>query len=54
MRLTAGGSRKVRAAIAKAGLGAYHVFDYELQEAVIMAPTGAAITLTQWALDNNC
>lgn len=38
MKVTDGGSRRIRAAVAKAGDGAYHVFDYETQEAVIMAP----------------
>ena len=38
MKVTDGGSRRIRAAVAKAGEGAYHVFDYSTQEAVIMAP----------------
>lgn len=37
-KVTVGGTRRIRAAVAKAGEGAYHVFDYETQEAVIMAP----------------
>lgn len=31
-------SRKIREQVAKAGVGAYHCFDYDTQEAVIMAP----------------
>ena len=49
LKLTVGGSRKVAAATAKAGVGAYHVFDYDTQEAIIMAPDGPAVTLTEWA-----
>lgn len=46
--VTPGGSRKIRAAVARAGDGAYHVFDYGTQEAVIMAPTGPAIPILQF------
>ncbi len=38
MKLTDASSDKVKRAVSKAGVGAYHVFDYETQEAVIMAP----------------
>jgi hypothetical protein len=38
VKVTDGGSRRIRNAVAKAGAGAYHVFDYMTQEAVIMAP----------------
>src|SRR5262245_8279659 len=38
LKVTDGGTRRIRAAVAKAGEGAYHSFDYETQEAVIMAP----------------
>lgn len=31
-------TRRIRAAVAKAGEGAYHVFDYETREAVILKP----------------
>lgn len=40
LKVSDGGSRKIRSAVAKAGEGAYHVFDYDTQEAVIMAPAG--------------
>jgi ribosomal protein S6 len=46
-KVTDGGSRRIRAAVAKAGEGAYHVFDYETQEAVIMAPV-ETIPLTEF------
>jgi hypothetical protein len=48
-KVTDGGSRKIRSAVAKAGLGAYHTFCYENQQAVIMKPEGAAIPLAAWA-----
>lgn len=38
LKVTDGGSRRIRTAVSKAGEGAYHVFDYETQEAVIMKP----------------
>lgn len=37
-KCTDGASRRIRAAVAKAGEGAYHVFDYSAQDAVIMMP----------------
>jgi hypothetical protein len=42
MKVTDGGSRRVRSAVMKAGDGAYHVFDYSAQEAVIMRPEAPA------------
>lgn len=38
LKVTDGGSRRIRKEVAKAGEGAYHVFDYETQDAVIMVP----------------
>jgi len=38
LKVSDGGSRRIRSAVAKAGEGAYHVFDYGTQEAVIMKP----------------
>jgi hypothetical protein len=38
VKCTDGATRRIRAAVAKAGEGAYHVFDYETQEAVILKP----------------
>lgn len=37
-KCTDASSRKIKQAVAKAGPGAYYVFDYFTQEAVIMAP----------------
>lgn len=47
LKVTDGGSRKIRAAVEKAGKGAYHVFDYMTQEAVIMAPD-KVVPLSEW------
>ena len=50
VKLTDGATRRVNAAVEKAGLGAYHLFDYGVQDAVIMAPIpGHTVTLTDWA-----
>ena len=38
LKVTDGGSRRIRREVSKAGDGAYHVFDYMTQEAVIMKP----------------
>ena len=38
LKVTDGGSRKIRAAVAKAGPEAWHEFDYSTQEAVIFVP----------------
>jgi len=46
-KLTDASSRKVRAAVEKAGEGAYHVFDYETQDAIIMKPE-RTIPLTEY------
>lgn len=48
LKVTDGGTRRIRAAVAKAGAGAYHIFDYGTQEAVIMAPE-KQIPLDEWA-----
>ncbi len=37
-KVTDGGTRRIRREVVKAGVGATHVFDYETQEAVILAP----------------
>ena len=47
IKLTDHSSQKVRDAVAKAGTGAHYVFDYETQEAVIMAPD-KVVPLTEW------
>lgn len=49
LKVTDGGTRRIRAAVEKAGEGAYHVFDYDTQEAVIMAPD-KTMTLTEWSM----
>jgi hypothetical protein len=38
IKCTPGASRRIRTEVAKAGDGAFHVFDYSTQEAVIMKP----------------
>lgn len=39
LKVTDGGTRRIRKEVAKAGKGAYHVFDYDdWDNAVIMAP----------------
>lgn len=47
IKCTDASSRKIHAAVEKAGEGAYHVFDYEAQEAVIMKPVGV-VPLSEW------
>lgn len=47
LKVTDGGTRKIRAAVEKAGVGAYYKFDYMTQEAVIMA-TDKVIPLAEW------
>jgi hypothetical protein len=37
-KVTDGGTRKIRAAVDKAGEGATYEFDYETQEAIITVP----------------
>lgn len=46
--LTASSSRRVRAAVKDAGDGAHHTFDYDTQEAIIMAPK-TIVPLDEWA-----
>ncbi len=38
LKVTDGGTRRIRKEVEKAGEGAYYVFDYETQEAVILRP----------------
>lgn len=48
IKVTDGGSRKIRKEVEKAGKGAYHVFDYgSYENAVIMAPE-KTLSLTEW------
>lgn len=46
-KCTDASSRKIRQACEKAGDGSYHMFDYETQEAVIMAPD-KQMSLQEW------
>ena len=47
LKVTDGGSRRIRAAVEKAGKGAYYIFDYGTQEAVILAPE-RIVPLADW------
>jgi hypothetical protein len=47
LKVTDGGTRRIRRAVAKAGEGAYYQFDYMTQEAVILAPE-KTMSLAQW------
>jgi hypothetical protein len=49
VKLTDHSTMRVHKAIQEAGSYAYHLFDYDRQEAVIFAPDGNSITLTEWA-----
>ena len=46
-RVTSGATRKINAAVAKAGTDATYVFDYMTQEAVILVPS-ARVPLSSW------
>jgi hypothetical protein len=50
VKLTDGATRRVRAAVSKAGDGAYHEFDYAAQEAIIFASDGER-SLVEWAAE---
>lgn len=48
LKVSDGGSRRIRREVEKAGKGAYHVFDYlDYNNAVIMAPE-TEMTLREW------
>lgn len=47
LKVSDGGTRRIRKAVARAGEGAYHVFDYDTQEAVIMAPD-RTMNMIEW------
>lgn len=51
LKVSDGGTRRIRAAVARAGDGAYYTFDYETQEAVIMAPE-KTVPLLEWRTQN--
>ena len=52
LKLTGGATRRVHAALDKAGDKAWYVFDYETQDAIIMVP-GKEQTLTEFAKEHN-
>jgi len=47
LKVSDGGSRRIRSALAKAGEGAYHQFDYITQEVLILKPSKLT-PLTEW------
>lgn len=47
MKCTDGATRRIRAALAKAGEGAYNSFDYSQQQAVIYKPS-VQVSLADW------
>jgi hypothetical protein len=51
MVLTEGSAKKMFRAVQKAGDGAYHIFDYSTQQAVIMKPVSKQ-TLAEWMAAN--
>ena len=51
LKVTDGGSRRIRREVMKACEGAFYVFDYSSQEAVIMAPA-SNMPLLDWQSAN--
>lgn len=51
LKVTDGGTRRIREAVAKAGEGAFHGFDYDTQEAIIYAATTIG-SLKEWIEKN--
>lgn len=50
LKVTDGGTRRIRSEVEKAGNGAYYVFDYsDYKNAVIMKPEGKSIPLSEWS-----
>ena len=47
LKVSDGGTRRIRKEVAKAGEGSYHTFDYETQDAVIWKPKETQ-TLREW------
>ena len=41
LKVTDGGSRRIRREVSKAGEGAYYAFDYLTQDAIILRPKSA-------------
>jgi hypothetical protein len=51
IKVTDGGSRRIRHEVAKAGEGAFYTFDYSTQEAVIMR-SASQVPLSDWLLNH--
>ena len=51
VKCTTAASRKINAAKEKAGKGSFHMFDYDTQEVIIMAPE-SQMSLAEWANKN--
>jgi hypothetical protein len=47
LKVTDGSTRRIHAAVSKAGDGAWYEFDFDTQEAIIFAP-GAGVILSEW------
>lgn len=47
LKVTEGGTRRIRAALHKAGEGAWHEFDYEAQDALIYIPA-KTVPISEW------
>lgn len=52
LKVTDGGTRRIRAAVIREGDGAYHIFDYERQEAVIFRPA-SQVSLDVWLFERS-
>ena len=50
-KLTRASSERVRRAVAEAGDGAHHVFDYDFQDAIILKPD-RVVSLAEWIEEN--
>lgn len=50
IKCTDGATRRIRREVASAGEGAYHIFDYETREAVIMKPASQVSLLEHLAV----
>jgi hypothetical protein len=54
IKVTDAGTERIRREVEKAGEGAYYTFDYEdYKNAVIMAPSGGAVSLIDYARQHN-
>jgi len=48
LKCTDASGRRIHAAVERAGEGAYHVFDYTTQEAVILKPAGEPMPIAEY------